>query len=286
MLRWDYGKLYKEIRKSKGLTQEDICANVFARSTLTRIESGTVIPKFDTMIFLLNQIDMTLEEFEYICNLYYPNERQKILNNVSHINSIVPISQLEALELQCSDYLKNHHDLPIENLSNSLLANILLRKFGDFGQHAELDHITTKVWNYLEKQDTWYYGDLRLLSNILYYFPLEQVKKVTQRILDSLEKYSDYKNIKLHQFTILMNLSTIFLYHKHIKESQAIVLWALDTAKEIKRFDFLGCAQVRLGICQKDEELIDKGLTLLKLTEEDDLVAMLEKEVEQFYRQK
>ena len=57
-MRWDYGKIYKEIRKSKGLTQEEICGDFLARSTLARIESGQVVPKFDTMIFLLRQIDM------------------------------------------------------------------------------------------------------------------------------------------------------------------------------------------------------------------------------------
>ena len=81
-MRWDYGKIYKEIRKSKGLTQEEICGDFLARSTLARIESGQVVPKFDTMIFLLRQIDMTLEEFKYICDYYQPSQRQKILNSL------------------------------------------------------------------------------------------------------------------------------------------------------------------------------------------------------------
>ena len=29
-MRWDYGKIYKEIRKSKGLTQEEICGDFFS----------------------------------------------------------------------------------------------------------------------------------------------------------------------------------------------------------------------------------------------------------------
>lgn len=69
-MRWDFGKVYKDIRQSKGLTQEEICGDMLARSTLARIESGQVIPKFDTFIFLLQQINMSLEEFEYICNVY------------------------------------------------------------------------------------------------------------------------------------------------------------------------------------------------------------------------
>lgn len=50
-MRWVFGKVYKDIRQSKGLTQEEICDDMLARSTLARIEGGQVIPKFDTFIF-------------------------------------------------------------------------------------------------------------------------------------------------------------------------------------------------------------------------------------------
>lgn len=60
-MRQDFGKVYKDIRQSKGLTQEEICGDMLARSTLARIESDQVIPKFDTFIFLLQQINMSLE---------------------------------------------------------------------------------------------------------------------------------------------------------------------------------------------------------------------------------
>lgn len=50
-MRWDYGKVFQEIRQSKGLTQEEVCGDFLARSTLARIESGKVVPRFDTMIF-------------------------------------------------------------------------------------------------------------------------------------------------------------------------------------------------------------------------------------------
>lgn len=280
MIRWDYGKVYKEIRKSKGITQEEICGDTFARSTLTRIEGGNVIPKFETMIFLLNQIDMTLDEFEYICNYYYPTERREILNDIQKINSrIIPISELENLKERCQNYLRKNHDLPMANISDTLQAHILFRKSGMSQTSSELNSLTMKIWNYLEKQDTWYFSDLRLLSNILYHFPFEHISKITHKILESLIKYSDYRDIKGPQFTILINPSTLYLHHNQIAECRSITLWALELAQELKRFDFLGMSQVRLGICQQDDDLIEKGLAILRLTDETELLAMLEKEV-------
>lgn len=78
-MRWDYGQIFKEIRKSKGLTQQDVCGQVIHRTTLTNIEHGKVIPSFENMVFLLEQIDMSLAEFKYICNEYHPSKRRDII---------------------------------------------------------------------------------------------------------------------------------------------------------------------------------------------------------------
>lgn len=55
----------------------------------------------------------------------------------------------------------------------------------------------------------------------------------------------------------------------------------LPLAKQTKRYDKLGFAQVRLGICQRDDDLIQKGLQLLELTEETTLLENLKEEVKQ-----
>lgn len=39
-MRYDFGKVYKEIRESKGLTQEEVCGNVLSRTSLSKFESG------------------------------------------------------------------------------------------------------------------------------------------------------------------------------------------------------------------------------------------------------
>ena len=50
-MRCDFGKVYKEIRESKGLTQEEVCGNVISRTSLSKIESGKVTPKYENMEF-------------------------------------------------------------------------------------------------------------------------------------------------------------------------------------------------------------------------------------------
>ena len=256
-MRWDYGKIYKEIRKSKGLTQEEICGDFLARSTLARIESGQVVPKFDTMIFLLRQIDMTLEEFKYICDYY------------------------QQLKRECEAYLCKHSDIPIKHALDSINITIHLRQNG-ISETKEINATTNKIWAYLEKQDTWYESDFRLLSTILYFFPLENIKQFTQKILNSIKKYQSFRYGNNLQIGLLVNLSTIYLYNGLKRECAEITKYIYDLSKKEKRYDSLGLSQIRLGICKNDNELIKKGIGLLQLADEKELVKSLKEEIEKY----
>ena len=87
-MRYDFGKIYKEIRKSKNLRQSDVCGNVLSTTTLSKIENGNVVPKYENMAFLLQQINMSFDEFDYICNLYRPNKHTEIINDISNLHTI------------------------------------------------------------------------------------------------------------------------------------------------------------------------------------------------------
>lgn len=281
-MRWDYGKAYQEIRKSKGLTQEDVCQDFLARSTLARIESGNTIPKFDTMVFLLHQIDMSLEEFEYICNLYHPSPRQEIINAIYSQHDLVGTKEIEILQKKCQDYLKTYHDIPIEHILDILNVVISLRRNGLHNQNDDFQKNTQKIWSYLEKQNTWYENDLRLLRTIIYYFPIETIKEITPKILDSLAKYKDFQNIKSCQLSFLTCLSTIYLYNNLLEDCEKMSSMMLQLSLELKQYDSLALSQVRLGICRKDDDLIKKGLELLRLTEETALLKTMEEEIKKF----
>lgn len=94
-MHWDIGTVYKTIRKAKGITQQEICGDWISRSNLSKFESNQSVPSYETMEFLLNQIDMSFGEFEYICNYYKPRIRQVIINQMSNHLSIVNNTELK-----------------------------------------------------------------------------------------------------------------------------------------------------------------------------------------------
>ncbi|OAN12033.1 helix-turn-helix transcriptional regulator [Streptococcus sp. CCUG 49591] len=285
-MRYDFGKVYKEIRESKGLTQEEVCGDVLLRTSLSKIESGKVTPKYENMEFLLRQINMSFEEFDYICHLYQPSQRTEIMQTYLNMNSIIGGSGLVHFFETCQNYLKIHHDLPIEEIRDMLEVVIHIRQHGTEQLSNQVKQTIQKLWEKIEKQDTWYESDLKILNTILFSFPIEHLHLITEKILQRLEVYKNYQHLYDLRMAILLNLSTIYLYHQDKNMCQQICYTLLEDAKNKKSYDMLAICYVRIGICRDDSKLIQKGFSLLELTDETSILAFLKKEVEIYYQPK
>ena len=285
-MRYDFGKVYKEIRESKGLTQEEVCGEVLSRTSLSKIESGKVTPKYENMEFLLRQINMSFEEFDYICHLYQPSQRTEIMQTYLNMRSIIGSSYLVNLFQKCQDYLKTHHDLLIEEIRDMLEVVIYIRQhgIGELSDHAE--QVVKKLWRKIEKQDTWYENDLKILNTILFSLPIEHLHLITGKILQRLEVYKNYQHLYDLRMTILLNLSTLYLYNQDKNICQQICDTLLEDAKKKKKYDSLAVAYVRIGICRDDAKLIQKGFSLLELVDETSMLSHLKQEVETYYQAK
>ena len=286
IMRYDFGKVYKDIRESKGLTQEEVCGEVLSRTSLSKIESGKVTPKYENMEFLLRQINMSFEEFDYICHLYQPSQRTEIMQTYLNMSSTLGTSELEKLFQKCQDYLKTRHDLPIEEIRDMLEVVIHIRQHGTEQLSDQVKQIVKKLWEKIEKQDTWYENDLKILNTILFSFPIEHLHLITGKILQRLEVYKNYQHLYDLRMAILLNLSTIYLYHQDKNMCQQICYTLLEDAKNKKSYDRLAICYVRIGICRDDARLIQKGFSLLELTEETSMLSHLKKEVETYYQPK
>ena len=285
-MRYDFGKIYKEIRESKGLTQEEVCGDVLSRTSLSKIESGKVTPKYENMEFLLRQINMSFEEFDYICHIYQPSQRTEIMQTYLNMNSIIGGSGLVHFFETCQNYLKTHHDLPIEEIRDMLEVVIHICQHGTEQLSDQVKQTVKKLWEKIEKQDTWYESDLKILNTILFSFPIEHLHLITGKILQRLEVYKNYQHLYDLRMAILLNLSTIYLYHQDKNMCQQICYTLLEDAKNKKSYDMLAICYVRIGICRNDAKFIQKGFSLLELTEETSMLAYLKKEVETYYQPK
>ena len=127
-MRWDFGSVYKDIRRSKHISQERVCQDMISRSNLSRIEANQVMPSFETMDYLLNQINMTFDEFCYICHLYHHSQREEILLLANQNHKYNTIESLQELKELAEQYLHSHpFDIPIQTILKQITIILSIR---------------------------------------------------------------------------------------------------------------------------------------------------------------
>ncbi|HEM5309755.1 TPA: helix-turn-helix transcriptional regulator [Streptococcus suis] len=282
-MRWDYGSVYKSIRKSKHLSQEQICGDFINRTTLVRFEKNQNIPSYELMRFLLKQVDMTFEEFEYLCNYYQPSQRQQLLYDIDNLKN--PTTQtMEDLIQRCQSHLKKEpNDVPIHRKCLLLETVVAVRKSSSITQLSEeADSLSKLLWSELERYDNWYHNDIILVGTLLSKISsLDSLEETANLLLKRLEKYKDYKKIQPTILSHYRSLSYFFLEQKQYDKATFFATKLMDLAKQEKRYDQLARAYVYLGIAQNKQELVEKGLQILELTDEKRLVDNLKSLINQ-----
>ncbi|WP_029179227.1 helix-turn-helix domain-containing protein [Streptococcus suis] len=282
-MRWDYGRVYKDIRKSKGLSQEQVCGDYLNRSTLVRFEKNQTVPSYEHMRFLLKQVDMTFEEFEYLCNYYQPSERQQLLYDIDNLRN--PTTKvMEDLIQRCQKHLKKEpDDVPIRRKSQLLETVVAVRKSPSITQLSHTAETLSKLlWSELERYNNWYHTDIILVGTLLSKISsLDTLEETAHLLLKRLEKYKDYKKIQLTILSHYRSLSYFFLEQKQYSKSTFFATKLMELAKQEKRYDQLARAYVYLGIAQNNQELINKGLQILELTDEKTLLDNLKSLIKQ-----
>lgn len=277
---WNFGEVYKIIRKSKGISQTEICADELSRSTLSKIENSKLMPSFQIMDYLLKQINMTFDEFEYICNQYKSSTRYVLIEKISNVLNSYSFANTQELIVECQSYLKVNHDLYIETLLEVLKISEQMQKSSSLDY--SLRNSAKAIWEKLAKADEWYFFDLILLNDILFYFPFDIVKKLTEKILKQLSKFTGYRDPRDIQGRLFINLSTIYLYNADFKGCMLVLEEAYPIIKTLNRYDYLAIFWIRSGICRRDKALIEKGRCLLEIVDEKNLLKELEVEIKKF----
>ena len=121
---------------------------------MSKIENNKLMPSFQIMDYLLKQINMTFDEFEYICNRYKPSTRYILIGKISSALNNYKTSNIKKIILECQEYLKVNNDLYIESLIDILMLKEQLSSSHNINQSIE--KIAESIWRKLEKSDEWY----------------------------------------------------------------------------------------------------------------------------------
>ena len=74
-----YGKIIKQIRKSKNMTLKEVAGEALSSSQLSRFENEKSVIPVDLFYEVLDNLNSTTEEFNYIKNEKQPNKILELL---------------------------------------------------------------------------------------------------------------------------------------------------------------------------------------------------------------
>ncbi|MBC6314050.1 helix-turn-helix domain-containing protein [Listeria grandensis] len=270
-----YGAAIRQVRKNKSLSQSDVSNNILARTTISKIENNNITPTITTVESIIIKLDVTMDELRYIKNNYQLSTREEIITDFFKLVSNTQTELLMDIISRCNIYTTNHSkDRLLEDISIVLNAALLLAN-NEF-EHAQ--ELVKPIWKRLEKIDHFSLIEIRLVCNILFYFPLEVIEKFVPRLLTMIDKYQALdKTLNSLKAALLINTASIFM-----QSNSAITTTSLNTAiviaKDINRFDLLASAYYLQGVNTDDFNLIAKAKNIFLAIEKEDILFQFEKE--------
>lgn len=280
----DLGKTFKKIRLNKNLKQSYFINENISQSMISYFENGQRKMEAENFLYLLEKLQMDLEEFHLIKSRYEANKRQVIFNTYNTLK-FNDETMLKNLMKECQVYLKetSKHDVYIQHIIKICERILILSKDHSFNRARE---VILPVWKYYEKQDYWYIQDLKIINSIFFIFNSEDAIYVVNQMEKNLNKLPDTNMNKKLKLSIRSNLVALLMETKNWTKSLDLLYKNLSMYKLDMNYIFLAVHFNRIAVCMYKLEMqeylsyIDKANALLEIIEETEFKHKLKKEFE------
>ncbi|KOS63140.1 helix-turn-helix transcriptional regulator [Lysinibacillus agricola] len=273
------GRTLKEIRKNKGFSQLILSKGIISQSTYSKYEAGRIDIDVEKYIKLLNKLNISLEEFEYIHNERIYRKKKDIVQQFFFLNHN-DIEKLTLLKVKTAEYLQIENDLEIKEIRLICEALIQLNQ-ENFNEAKE---IIKPIWERISKYDQWYLSDIRLINTVLFLFPTDIAIEFTQNVLKRLNKYNSFRDTDLLKSAFNINLSLLVIMSEDYSTALSIINDSLSQYKRKMNYHILALHFSRKAICHfhlgyNDSTIfLEKAFQLIGLYEDDEYLERIQSE--------
>lgn len=262
MIKENFGKTIGFIRKSKNISQQELSKGILSRSNLSRFENGNYEPSFFKVSALLERLQISLEEVNYIHNGYRLTEEVTLYKKLvaaeinQNLQAIVEIDSIAKLHLEVGKK---------EFETIYFLTQMLLTK-NNFQTELTLANLAEIIKPRLFNADCWFLDEFRLLNNFIFLFTIDEALFFTER---AIREFAKYENIQIENSLnvhILMNMGMLLLQNKELKKSANFFLRAKRIAKkenEMNQLMIIDCHLLCIEVAEnKNDKLIREQLNM------------------------
>lgn len=274
------GSVVKKIRSDKDYPQMYVVDGAMTQSAYSKFELNKTDITFSSLSRILENLEVTFEEFLYIQNEYSHTEKEAIVKKFFSIsyNNEEKVNELLTMAVSYLDKKEDHLISDIKNLAEALLILI---------HTADKEILLTSVsnvWKRLSMKNQFYFSDLYLLNAIFYFFPLDTMLEIKKLAFKSIERYGDFQDIQRLKINFCVNISLMLIkescYVEALKEIETAIIFSGKQKAYLQR----AVCYVRKGIClnrlgEDGIPWIQKGMEILSVLEEQELLQMVETEI-------
>lgn len=263
----EYGSTLKKIRVNKGYSQSFIAKGILSQSSFSKFEKNQSDINFKSFFQILEKLDMSFKEFLYIHENYGYRVKQQLIYDFFSL-PYNDVDQLDKLTLRAKKYLESQEDQLVIDILLVCEALIYLEETKDIPGTREK---VSPIWERMDNLNNWYSMDLRLLNVILYFFPTDVAIEISQNILNKLDAYGNFEELKNVRTSLQINLSFMLINSQKYSAALKILNRTLEDHLPIMPYQTLAVCLVRKEICMQkltpstEQPYLQEALTLVKI---------------------
>lgn len=212
----DYGKKLKEIRNYKGLTLEEVSSGILTKSGLSKFERGEISITFDKLLNILNNLSISLEEFEFYCRYGNLSDFDSLIMKVE--SAYVSNNSLLLKHLSKTEFAKFEDTKIYKFKLNGIMIAILYEELSQVTLISSKD--LGELIDYLFGLEHWFYYDVVLFGNSITKLPHTLIQSIYREMILKTDIFGLIpKNRKLIGQTLL-NISVFYLKNKELEYSR------------------------------------------------------------------
>lgn len=250
----DIGEFIKKQRIAKGLSQEELASGIMSKAYLSKVERGENILASDKLMKVLDRLNNSLHEFNLHLTTTNGNNQIDFLNRYQFArkdNNRFLLNKILNQEIKFFNESKN-----IRHHHNSIIVKQKLLQL----EHKPFDKLETSViTEYIYSLNEWYYYDLTVFSNSLFFLPFDFVFFFSKNIFKKTEKIFKNHVYKNEVFLLTINIISNFIRSNHIDEALQFIT---EIEKQLDQTNFyyqINKLMFLRGICYIKKDKISLG---------------------------
>ena len=155
------GETYRKIREGKGISISSLAGAEISKSQISRFELGETEISFFKLLYLLEKIGVTLEEFLLSCNHYQPSDFNTLIASVkqaAYNEDTQALLDMVEKEIELFHETNSHY----HKLNAIFIESII---YGIDNTHQLSNQDTSYLTNYLFSVENWGYYEILILGN-------------------------------------------------------------------------------------------------------------------------